>query len=323
MPYYDRSTGLVVFGILTIAMGCLCALLVPLMFVGVALSAGTPGGQIPMSSLIPGACMYAFLAVALIWLGIGSIRARRWARALLLILSWTWLGIGLIAVIMMAFLLPTMLANMPLPTVRAGQPQVRQAALEIGMAIGFLIDGVILVVVPAIWTFFYSSRHVRFTCEWRDPLPCWTDTCPLPVLGLCLWLLFSAVMMLILPLTMHGVMPFFGMFITGFPSVIFCLANAALWVFAAGLLYQLDSRGWWLILVVFSLYMISSLLTFARHDIIELYRLMDYPQAQIDQIQKLGMFKGNFMIWMMVAFMLPILGYLLFIKKYFRRNPVG
>jgi len=110
------------------------------------------------------------------------------------------------------------------------------------------------------------------------------------------------------------------MFISGLPGVMFCLANAALWIFAAGLLYQLDVRGWWLILGVFFLYMISSFLTFAQHDIMEMYRLMDYPQTQIDQLEKLGIFKGSIMIWMTAFFMVPILGYLLFIRKYFRQK---
>jgi len=34
---------------------------------------------------------YALLAVLFVWLGIGSIMARRWARALVLVSSWFWL----------------------------------------------------------------------------------------------------------------------------------------------------------------------------------------------------------------------------------------
>lgn len=320
-PYYDRSTGLVVFGILTIGLGCLCALLVPLMFLGAALSANTPGGPMPMSSLVPSVGMYAVLAVAFIWLGIGSIKARRWARALLLILSWSWLVIGFITVIGMAFLLPKIMANMPVPsTGTPGHPVVPPAALEIGMIIGLLFDSIIFVVVPAVWTFFYSSRHVRLTCEWRDPTPRWTDACPLPVLGLCVWLLYSGLMMLIMPMATRGVMPFFGMFLTGLPGVTFCLGSAALCIFAAGLLYRLDVRGWWLIVILFCAYLVSSVLTFAQHDIMEMYHLMDYPQAQLDQLEKLGLFKGHFMIWMTVSFMAPLFGYLLFVKTYFRRE---
>ena len=53
-------------------------------------------------------------------------------------------------------------------------------------------------------------------------------------------------------------------------------------------------------------------MTYARHDIIELYQLMGYPQAQIDQIQKTGLLTGNHTTWFMACSMLPFLGYLLF-----------
>jgi hypothetical protein len=44
------------------------------------------------------------------------------------------------------------------------------------------------------------------------------------------------------------------------------------------------------------------------------------PQAQIDQIQKMGLFTGNRMGWFTALCSLPFLGYLLFIKKYLRKD---
>jgi hypothetical protein len=148
----------------------------------------------------------------------------------------------------------------------------------------------------------------------------WTDACPLPVLALCLWLLVGVPWLLVMPITGHCVMPFFGMFFTGLPGTIFCLAIAALWSYAAWLMYKLDQRGWWLILIAMVVFMTSALLTYARHNIIEMYQLMGYPEAQIEQIQKSGLLTGNRMNWFMSLSVLPFLGYLFFIKKYFRRK---
>ena len=113
-------------------------------------------------------------------------------------------------------------------------------------------------------------------------------------------------------------MPFFGTFLTGLPGALLCLALAGLWAYAAWLLYKLDVRGWWLILIAFVVFTVSAVMTYARHDIIEMYQLMGYPQAQIDQIKKTGLLTGNRMAWMMSFFMVPFLGYILFIKKYLR-----
>jgi hypothetical protein len=319
VPYKDRSTGLIVFGILTILLGCLAGLFVPLMLVGQAASAKATGAPPPFSAILPGVFMYGILAVALVWLGIGSIMARRWARALLLIFSWSWLIMGLFVSVFMAFLIPKMLANLS-ASGTTGHPAMPPAAIA-GMMVGmFLVFGVFFVILPAVWTFFYNSRHVKATCETRDPVTRWTDACPLPVLGFCLWLAFSVPMMLIMPIAGHGVMPFFGIFLTGVPGTMLCLAIAALWSYAAWLLYKLDQRGWWLVLIALCVFMASAFLTFARHDVLEMYHLMGYPEAQIEQIQKSGLLVGNCMTWLMAFSMLPFLGYLLFIKKFLRRK---
>ena len=317
MPYKDRSTGLVVFGILTIGLGCLAGSFVPLMLLGQAVAPANT--KIGFSGLLPAIFIYVVLAVALIGLGIGSMLARRWARALLLIFSWSWLALGLFEMVAMAFIMPKVLANLP-STGTANHPAPPAAVMDAVMVVMFLVLGVVFVILPAIWTYFYNSRHVKATCDARDPVTRWTDACPLPVLAVCLWAMFSVPMMLVMPITCHGVAPFFGMFLTGVPGMIFYVVIAAFWGCAAWLMYRLDQRGWWLILIAICLGMASALVTFARHDVLEMYRLMDYPQAQIAQIQKTGLLEGNNMIWLMSFSALPFLGYLLFIKKYFRRK---
>jgi len=121
------------------------------------------------------------------------------------------------------------------------------------------------------------------------------------------------------PLTGHAVMPCFGMFVSGLPGALFCVVVGAIWGVAGWWLYRLDVRGWWLILMAMVVFMVSALLTYAHHDIMEMYQLQGLPQAQIDQMQKMGLFTGNRMGWFSVLFTLPFLGYLLFIKKYLHK----
>ena len=79
--YKDRSTGLVVFGILTLLFGCLAGLFVPLMLFGQIMAAKAPNAPpVNHAAMLPGMAVYGLLAVTLIWLGIGSIQKRRWAR---------------------------------------------------------------------------------------------------------------------------------------------------------------------------------------------------------------------------------------------------
>ena len=316
-PFKDRSTGLVVFGILTIGLGCIAGGLVLLMLLSLSIQAAAGTSQVPLSGIIPAIAVYVLLAVALVWLGIGSIMARRWARALMLIFSWTWLVGGIFEIIAMAVIMPKVLRNMPTSTM-AGNPAASAAAMDAILVFMFAIYGVIFLIMPAIWTYFYNSRHVKATCEARDPVLCWTDACPLPVLAVCLWAVFSAPMMILMPISGLGVAPFFGMFLTGVAGSAYYIVIGVVWLCAAWLLYKLDQRGWWLILIVMLVMMLSGVITFARHDMMEMYHLMNYPEAQIEQIKRMGIFEGNAMSWMMAFFMVPFLGYLLFIKRYFR-----
>jgi hypothetical protein len=315
MPgFNDRSTGLTIFGVLTILLGCIAALFALLMLAMTVMASKLPNAQATSSSsMVMALLMYGGLAVALVWLGIGSMLARRWARALLAIFSWAWLVMGTVMVITIGFILPKVWETAPPVN---GQPAVAPGAIVTMTIVMLLFFSAFFVVVPGIWAFFYSNRHVKATCEMRDPVPRWTDACPLPVLALCLWLLFGVPVLLVMPVLYHGVAPFFGMLLTGLPGTLLCLAAAALWAYCAWRLYKMDVRGWWLILVAMLLYTVSGVMTFARHDTIEMYHVMGYPQAQIDQIQKMNLFTGNSMLWMTVLFMVPFLGYVLFVKKY-------
>jgi len=312
--YKDRSGGLVVFGVLTILLGILAGGMVGLMLLGQALTARNPNASTSFAMILPGLLIYGGLAIALIWIGIGSIIARRWARALLLIFSWSVLVMGAITVIAMIVILPRIMANLN-ANVPAGQ---EGGAMIAGMIFAFVILGVLFIVIPGVWIFFYGSRDVKATCEARNPEPGWTDACPLPVLATSLWLWFAVPMMVLMPLIYHGVAPFFGTFLSGVPGTLFYLVMAAVWGWVAWRLYRLDVRAWWVLLVALVLFCVSNLLTYTHHDMLEMYRLMGYPEEQIDQLQKTGLMNGNHLAWITVGSMLPFVGYLLFVKKYLR-----
>ena len=317
--FKDRSVGLIVFGILTTLLGCLAGLLtVFVMFASLAPTHANGGTPPPVGTFVFIILLYGGLSVALIWLGIGSILCHRWARALLLISSWFGLVVGVLAITALACFFPKIFAN--LPANPNGQPAVPAGAMSAVLAVMFVIYGFFLVILPAIWTFFYGGKNVKATCEARHPEPSWTDACPLPVLAVSLFQAFGAVTILFLPVISHGVMPFFGTFISGVAGTLYCLLLAVILGNAAWRLYRLEVSGWWTALITLVVVTISGLLTYAQHDILDMYRLMGYTQAQIDPIQKMGFLTRDTMIWGTLISLLPFLGYLLFIKKYFRRE---
>jgi MFS family permease len=313
--FKDRHGGLIGFGILVIIIGCLCALFVPLMILGQTMSARTTGTASGLRTMLPAVMMYAALAVVFIWLGIGSTMARRWARALLLILAWVWLLTGVFMEFVMAVFLPKVFAHMP----SGGQPMPDAAkVVAIIFALGF--TAVMFVILPGLLVLFYRSPHVKATCETRDPVTRWTDACPLPVLALSLFLAYGALWMVVMLFVYHAVMPFFGCLLSGLPGGILILAIIALWVYCAWAIYHLKAAGWWIALIAFGAILVSAVLTFARIDLMDMYRLMGYPEQQIEQLQRFTYFTGRNMLVLMSMSSLPFLGFLLYVKKYFRRT---
>ena len=106
--FKNRKTGLMLFGILQLIMGALSFLFfiftIFTFFLSSAINQAAQSEINPIQLLF-GSFFYLIIAIVFIWLGIGSMGAKRWARALTLILSWFWLIIGIIVLIFMIYLM--------------------------------------------------------------------------------------------------------------------------------------------------------------------------------------------------------------------------
>ena len=314
--FKDRRTGLMVFGILLIILGCMAALAIPFMLLGQLMAGRVPGVEpTPLRFLLPAVFMYLGIAAAFIWLGIGSLQCRRWARALVLIIAWIWLISGLVGTVMVGFMLPQIFAHPP-----GGAPPLPAAAVVVMTLFTLAFTTVIYVLVPGALVFFYRSPHVKATCAARDPAPRWTDACPLPVLALSLMLGCGAATMPLVILAYHSIMPWFGRYLTGLPGTVALLVTAAAYAWAARATYKLNIAGWWVAFLGFGLWMLSAVVTFARIGLLPMYELMGFPQAQLDMLKHMGFFQGPLLAVAIAACWLPFLGYVIYTKKYFKRE---
>jgi hypothetical protein len=201
----------------------------------------------------------------------------------------------------------------------AGQPTLPAFAQQGILIMMFAVLSFLFLVLPGIWVLFYGSKNVKATCEARDPVERWTDRCPLPVLALSLMLLFGGASILMNMVSLHGVLPFFGMLLSGPLGMAAWALFAAFWVYLAWAVYHLDLRGWWLTFLSMALFAISSFLTYSRHNMTEVYQLAGYPQDMIARVQQISFLQGNSLAWLTLLSFLPWLVYLLFVQKFFRR----
>jgi len=302
--YKDRSGGLLVFGILFLLVAGLCALLGLL-----GLAAGMSTGQAGGAAMSGVAIVYGSVALLFGSLGVGAMRARRWCRPLVLILSaFAMVGsvIGLVCGVLYASDFVSMfeseLAKQPQQTMPEGMGYI----VLVMMALFILFVGVVL---PLVCFLFFRSPHVKATCEVKDPDPRWTDACPVPVLALVLLVAANAFFVVLTPFTSKGFFPFFGDYLIGFPGAIACLLMASALFYAAWRAYYLDVLGWWLMLAVSMLQSVSQLMTMAQADLGELYRMMGYSAEALMR----GFNTAN-----TAAFAVAGLLFLIWVKRYFR-----
>jgi hypothetical protein len=310
----DRSTWLMLFGSFQILLGCLCGLMGLMMVFMPALGpmAGAPQGQATNAQMIPAAAFYLVLTVAFVWLGIGSIRARRWAWTLTVVLSWMWLimgGVGFVFVMLIAG--PMMSAAME------QQAKMPPQALVIMQIVTGSCVGCIYIFLPALFLVFYQRESVRATCQRRDPQVPWTDRCPMPVLALSILFAWSALCM---PATAATgfVIPVFGVILSGAAGAAVILPLTLVVAYLAWGMYRLQMAAWWGTLLLF-IVGILNMVTFSRTGLMEMYKKMQMPAAQLEMIRKSGMIEAisRWMPWMGLVGGIVWLGYLLYVRSYF------
>ena len=224
----DRSSALVAFGVvqLAIAAGCATLLFTSAMRYERAASAGV---TVSSSALASSVFVWGAAATYFAAAGIGSMRARRWARALSVAVSGLWLAGGVAGTIAVAILLPRLpSATAPLRTL--------------------LICAAVLIALPLVLFKFYNRLDVGITCDRRDPGLAWTDRVPLPVLALIVVMIVAALWLLVN--LGRPVVPVFGTLLTGAAAPIAMLAIAGLCGNVAVQLYRLKESAWWTLVLL-------------------------------------------------------------------------
>lgn len=316
VAFKDRKTGLVIFGIFHIIIGFFCALGIPLMIFGMMAASTLDKSTSPPVSggqMILVVSLYLLLAVWFVWMGIGSILARKWARALILITSWLWLICGVIGFICILLFMPAIFS-----TLAAGEEIPRQAAVVV-QAVVTVFSVFVFIVIPGAFVLFYNSRHVKATCEQRDRQKRWTDKAPLPVIALSsIWGCIAISM----PLMgfYRWATPFFGFVLSGIPGATAVLIYVVLFAYAAWGAYRLQIKAWWCGLLLTIVSGISMGMTFSRVGLLELYETMHVPTETIAMMKGLSVFQGSRYLLLWGAAIIGFLVFIIYTKRYFKAS---
>lgn len=307
----DRSGWLIGFGIFELLIACMIFGVLAILLLSLLITTRIPNHQaMPIRMVIQAVMTYVGIFAFFIVMGIGSIKARRWARSLMVAVSWLWLIGGVFGILMYAYMLPRAL--------RQTGPELPQSVALIMTVIMLVFMFGALVLLPGIMLIFYRSQSVKATCERVDTATRWTDHFAEPMLILFVMFVTGAASFFVIAFTMPY-LTLFGRFITGLPASIGCLALSGLWVFLAYGTYHRKMSAWWTAVIAMCILGVSAVPTFLRGDATKMYVQMGMPAQQ--SAVSAALIQSPVMIGLMVGIMIAFLGYLIYVRKYFGGTP--
>jgi hypothetical protein len=241
-PYSGRKTGLLVFGIVFITAAVLFGL-GTVASLGFMLAAPRQFGfRMPAYLVVQAVGTYAVLSIGLAWIGIDSIRAKRWVRPVVVPLA-------VLAVLGMVVGVGASLAGFNAATMSGPGASV---ALLMGLVVLLIMIG-----IPAASVWFYGSTKTRDALWFYDPHASWVEAVPMPVFAISMMTTIGAVSLV--PALFMPANPVFGVLLRGPMVVVSTLVSAVLLLSIALLCYRLRMPGWWLALVLTLLGVVSNI----------------------------------------------------------------
>jgi len=307
-PSKDRTVGLIVFGTLQILLGIFCFALAMLLLIVVSAN-GLHGMKPSHYGMSMGFLFY--LTGGFIVMGLGSIKARRWARALLLVGAWVSVFFGTLVLALILYILPEvygLLADSGLLP-----PMAALGILYFAILVLILLQ----VVFPLLTIVYYGLKGVKGTCERRNPEPCWTDRCPLPLLAMssisalgCLSIVAGA--------TTNYVVFLFGHIVSGVHGALVIAIISVAFGYVGWGAYTRKMHAWWGAYALILLASASMMLTFSEMDMTTLYTHMGYSSGQIARLHEFYPFNPALFTFISCVWGIMACTYLVWARDCFR-----
>jgi hypothetical protein len=266
-PLRDRGGFLIFLGIVEIALGALFAAVGLLMLLAGAMTRPAGDAMLPVQrmAVVVNLIVYLGSALFLLVMGIGTMQVRRWARVLMLMVSWSFLGAAILGIVGMGLFLPGILAGMD-----TGSSDT--AAVRVILAIVMAVVAGVMIGMPLFFVLAYGGRHVRHTFATRHPEPIWVDRCPTSVLAISLVMTLFGLMQIAGSWTDLSLL--FGVALSGPAAIAANLVLGACWIGLGLGLFRLNRAAWLASLAFTALIHLSAFLAYRSVSFLELlYRL--------------------------------------------------
>lgn len=307
-PSRDCSVGLVVFGTLEVLLGVLCFSLAMLLLIVVSI--GGLHGIKPVHYWMAMGLLF-YLTGWFIVMGLGSIKAKRWARALVLVGAWATVFFGTLMLALVLYILPEIYSIL-----------ADSGLLPPMVALGVVYSAVLLlillqVVFPLLSILFYGLKGVEATCERRNPEHCWTDRCPLPLLAMS-FISILGCFAIVAGATTNFIVFLFGHILNGIPGALVLIVISLASGYIGWGAFTRKMHAWWGAYALVVLTSSSMMLTFSEIDVHTLYERMGYTAEQVSRLQELYPFNSALLIFISCLWGIMACAYLVWVRDCFR-----
>ncbi len=296
-PHTDRSTRLLIFGILGILGSLFCLAMVPLMFLAIQIAPE----EVHMGTVGPAIAFYGVIGILGMIVSIGSIRCRRWARDLILAGASLALALGIPACIFSCFIVGKTMGT----SMEQSGAQVSESMVQVITVITGIFYALLFILLPLTLVLCYRGRDVLATCIARSRATGFTSHLSIPQLVCILICLMMFLNTIFLPVFMPVVMVW-DQVLTGTPAILMLILFAAASGYATwGLYYQVPA-AWWVGLLSITIIGLNFAISFAVGDIMDFYRELNMPAKQLQVIEDSGIADIMAYTWISIVIYLAI-----------------
>lgn len=270
--------------------------------------------------------IYGGLGLLFIAVAYGCFAGRRWSRPFALTLAWGWIYMGVTMFLSLAVMMGGMRDMMSgiMESAAKTSPQAppmpaMDGFFTIIMVIYFVMIVLFMIVLPAVIVWLQWGAEVRLTLESRDPVPRWTDRQPAPLLGMAIAAALFGLCSL--PYLFMMGSSFLKPFLPEGPLKHFWIVVPFVWAYIAWGSYRRQLAAWILALGLLAAGTWIGVHTIQRIDWADAFSQMGIPGMEPGDLAKWmeSLFQPTRMLVMMVGSILPLLGYLIWVLRYFRR----
>lgn len=303
-PFKNRRGWIIAFGVFEILIGCLVLLLMGVAAFGMRMAtARTQQPALETRFIVITVIFYGAIAALFVVVGIGNTQVRRWARMVMLGISWAWLALGVLITAMMAFVMPMIMKS---AQEKATQPMPEGFNTIFGV-IMFAFLALFFIVLPLIFVAFYSGRNVKATYEYgggateAGPL----TQKPMSVLFATAW--FGLSVLGYLYVFASPVLPLFGHVFRGWQAILVAMALEAVVVWLVINIYRQTLTAWRVAIAMITFSWTSFLVTMTRMNMSDMYRAMGYNEVRASQVAPIANYMLAFSGVLTAAFLVMLI----------------